>query len=77
MSNFKPSCLVGKETRTFKTYTELKKNIPTMFKEQVEEHRQLELHVSRSKRGEWGEWFEVWKLNHSTNKLYIDRQGWM
>ena len=31
--------------------------------------------VSRSRRGEWGEWFEHWELVN--NKPKIVKQGWM
>jgi len=32
--------------------------------------------VSRSRRGEWGEWFEYWSFN-TENKPIIIKQGWM
>ena len=31
--------------------------------------------VSRSKRGEWGEWFEYWAMSNC--KPVITKQGWM
>ena len=34
-----------------------------------------EVHVSRTKRGEWGEWFETWGI--SNGKPTIIKQGWM
>lgn len=33
-------------------------------------------YVSRSRRGEWGEWFEVWQED-SFGKPAIVKQGWM
>ena len=31
--------------------------------------------VYRSKRGQWGEYFEYWKLD-CNDKLYIEKEGW-
>lgn len=55
----------------FKTYRELKKALTEILKKNCDEH----VSVCRSKRGEWGEWFEHWKLN-SENKPTIIKQGW-
>lgn len=59
------------KTKSFDTYKELKKELPTLLKES----RESQLRVSRSRRGEWGEWFEVWEL--VGGKPEIVKQGWM
>jgi hypothetical protein len=42
----------------------------------MKEHNVTEVCVSRSKRGEWGEWFEYWNL-HEDGTLSKGREGWM
>jgi len=59
------------DTRTFKTYKELRKNLVSLLKED-QEHI---VTVYRQRRGEWGEWFEKWGLEN--NKPVILKQGWM
>ena len=60
------------KTIQYPTYKELKKNL----KKHMEENLESPLCVIRSKRGEWGEWFENWKFG-ANGKPYIDREGWM
>ena len=57
--------------REFKTYRELRKNLPSLLKESENN----EVHVTRYKRGEWGQWFEIWKFR--INKPVCIEQGWM
>jgi hypothetical protein len=88
MSNFKPQVTIitkqtiqehmdsyGKKTRyriiQYPTYVELKRNL----KQHLEENFEVEVSVSRSRRGNWGEWFENWKLING--KPEIVKQGWM
>ena len=88
MSNFKPQItIITEETRReyvngygkkspyktiqYKTYSELKRNLRKHLEENIEET----LSVCRSRRGEWGEWFEVWKLIDS--KPTKIKEGWM
>ena len=88
MANFKPQVTVitketvreaftsyGKknpyQTIRYDTYRELKKNL----KKHLEENLEATICVSRSKRGEWGEWFENWQLVNG--KPEIVKQGWM
>lgn len=60
-------------TQEFNTYRELKKNL----KEICEQHTGADgVSVSRSRRNEWGEWFERWELD-SNGKPHITDQGWM
>lgn len=77
MSNFKPSiCITNKDHehvwRTFKTYAELKKNLVQALCDTIEDH----VLVSRSRRGEWGEWFEHWRLDYRSKPIKIN-EGWM
>jgi len=88
MSNFKPEFTYTTEesqrdyrngrrkypnkTQRFSTYRELKKELLEVLKVCIDEY----VCVSRSKRGEWGEWFENWQLN-SQGKPVIIKEGWM
>ena len=60
------------KTEIFNTYTELKK----VLRERIlHEHIGEEpVFVSRSRRGEWGEWFEKWELVNG--KPTITKKGW-
>lgn len=88
MSNFKPQLTVItnetlRESRShwqskspyqtvqYKTYDELKRNI----KKHLEENLEQQIPVCRSRRGEWGEWFENWSLIDGKPKII--KQGWM
>jgi hypothetical protein len=83
MSNFKPQfsispnsdnwrMLDGKsKSFVFPTFRELK----TKLKGIMKEYYVTEVCVSRSRRGEWGEWFEYWHL--SGKKLRKGKEGWM
>jgi len=42
----------------------------------MKEQGVTEVCVSRSKRGDWGEWFEYWYL-HDDGSLSKGREGWM
>lgn len=61
---------------TYPTYRELKKHIPTIFEKYKDRwgDKLTELHIFRSRRGEWGEWYEIWKPYG--NKYKIVKQGW-
>jgi len=59
------------DTREFKNYKELRKNLVDLLKEDKENI----VTVYRQRRGEWGEWFEKWGLvNNKPVKL---KEGWM
>lgn len=66
----------------FPTYRELKKNLKEHLKnvcriEYCDEDYSdtTTIHVTRYKRGEWGEWFENWQMvNNKPTKL---KEGWM
>lgn len=59
-------------TRQYATYAELKRNL----KEHLEACIEDTVSVSRSRRGEWGEFFEHWGLD-AERKPVIVKQGWM
>lgn len=67
----RPYARIGKEWKPFPTYTELKRNL----KKLIQECPDGEVFVSRSRRGEWGEWFEYWSL--SNGQPVVTKQGWM
>ena len=56
---------------TYKTYADLKKDLKRQLVLSVDN----QLSVSRSRRGEWGEWFENWYMSDD-NKPTISRQGY-
>ena len=58
------------KTIQYKTYRELKKNI----RRHLEENLESDISVARSKRGEWGEWFEIWSKVNGEPKIL--REGW-
>ena len=89
MSNFKP-CLTYKTHDSIRLYEFRDKKIdyiceshPTYRKVKsrvinVLKHENPigdEVSVSRSRRGEWGEWFETWALVNGKPKII--KQGWM
>ena len=59
--------------REFNTYAELKKNIRSLIEENQGETNCLT--VSRTRRGEWGEWFEKWSIINGKPQIW--KQGWM
>jgi hypothetical protein len=84
MSNFKPSfsvrdngnntyLLKGMQYKTFvfASYRQLKSKMKNIMKEYSAD----KVTVSRSLRGEWGEYYEHWYL--SGNKLRKGKEGWM
>jgi len=83
MSNFKPQFTISPnsnnchmidgnyESFVFPTYRELKSKLKGIMKE----YSVTEVCVLRSRRGEWGEWFEYWHL--SGNRLTKGKAGWL
>jgi hypothetical protein len=90
MSNFKPQAtFVSQEsyndyrsyrkhsanyTKVYNTYAELKKELPKLLEEHIK-FTDDSIFVSRSRRGQWGEYFEKWDLING--KAKITKQGWM
>lgn len=56
----------------YKTYRELLKNIKQHCIDNIDADG---VSVSRSRRGEWGEWFEIWK--YEGGKAVKVKEGWM
>lgn len=52
------------------TYRQLLRDLPALMKEYCLE----EITIYRSRRGEWGEWFEYWHLHGS--KITKGKEGW-
>ena len=77
MANFRPgfwrdagSC-GSSEHCSFDTYRQCVSKAKQLLRDGYEKH----LSISRSKRGEWGEYFENWELVN--NKPTIIKEGWM
>ena len=76
ITQWKPSARINlknfkSKSFTYSTYKILKSKMSEMLEESYDD----EVHVSRSRRGEWGEWFENWGM--SNGKPTIIKQGWM
>jgi len=87
MSNFKPQSIFQTEesirdyrngyrksrdiTNVYDTYAKLRRGIKAMLNASIDDM----VYVSRSRRGEWGEWFENWSLVNGKPKII--KQGWM
>jgi len=81
ITQWKPSVTINGKTTRFSTYRELVKNMKLLLDRDTQERRlcdymNAEVFVSRSKRGEWGEWFERWSYD-ANRKPTIIKQGWM
>lgn len=61
------------ECRVFDTYSKLRSSMRAMMSDSVDNV----LTVTRTRRGQWGEWFEHWQIDESTNKLTKVKEGWM
>jgi hypothetical protein len=55
---------------TVKTYAEVKRRMKAFMNDSFDEN----VNVYRSRRGEWGEWFEHWSKVGS--KCQIIKEGW-
>ena len=76
MGRFKPYVRYTDENGNQKgisvsTYAEVKRRMNSFMKDSFDEN----VAVYRSRRGEWGEWFEFWSKVGKTPKIY--KQGWM
>jgi len=72
ITQWKPEATVNGTARRFKTYAKLKRNMLDM----LVESNSNEVRVSRSRRGQWGEWFEYWGFDNNRKPVII-KQGWM
>jgi len=87
MSNFKPQASFATDesirdyrngfrksrdiTNVYDTYAKLRRGMKAMLNASIDDM----VYVSRSRRGEWGEWFEHWSLVNGKPKII--KQGWM
>tara|TARA_R110000772_G_C13310268_1_gene440075 strand:+ start:17588 stop:17869 length:282 start_codon:yes stop_codon:yes gene_type:complete len=59
-------------TIQYKTYAELLRNLKEHLKVNIDDDG---VNVLRSRRGQWGEWYEHWKLDNNENPTII-KEGW-
>lgn len=76
MARFKPIASYtdekGKEhENTYDTYAKLKRALRAMLKASKDNV----ITVNRSRRGEWGQWFEHWS-EANNGKIEIIKEGW-
>jgi hypothetical protein len=67
----KPYVAIDNSGETFPTYANVLKNL----KDLLQRSNSKEVTIFRSRRGEWGEWFEKWMLRG--NKPFKFKEGWM
>ena len=67
----RPFVQTGTIGRFFPTYREFKKNVRQL----IQLSPNNEVTVTRTRRGEWGEWFERWELINGKPK--ITKQTWL
>jgi hypothetical protein len=58
------------DVNIYPTYGKLKKELPTLLKSSHDNF----VSVVRSKRGEWGEWYEHWMLVNGVPTIV--KEGW-
>ncbi len=61
------------ECRVFDTYNLLLKEMRAMMHDSMDNI----ISVTRTRRGEWGQWFERWQLDPDTKKPTIIKQTWL
>lgn len=61
------------ECRVFDNYRLLRKAMKAMMSDSVDNI----VDVTRTRRGEWGQWFERWAINEATNKLEKIKETWL
>ena len=65
-------------SQSYKTIQELRKNLKSIFEDALPwrvDYYGSTVNITRYRRGEWGEWFEIWEK--SDNKIRRVKQGWM
>ena len=68
---YQPYMVESHETKEFPTYRELLKNLKELLYASDEQI----VTVYRTRRGEWGEWFEKWGMYNG--KPVLLKEGWM
>ena len=69
--SWKPQITVDGKTTIARNYKEIKRTMQSL----LNNSENGIVSVLRSRRGEWGEWFEKWGLEN--NKPVILKHGWM
>ena len=64
----------GRRDTSFNFYKTYHNHLKPAIRQLFRDFNIDEVTVYRSKRGEWGEWYEVWKLEN--DKAVIVKQGW-
>jgi len=59
-------------TRQYNTYRDLLRDLKEILEMNIDDDG---VHVVRSRRDEWGEWNETWKLDNN-GKPYIIKETW-
>lgn len=59
--------------KTFPTYIKLRRAMKAMMSDSIDNV----IDVTRTRRGEWGQWFERWAINEQTNKLEKIKETWL
>lgn len=59
--------------KTFPTYAKLRRAMKAMMSDSIDNV----IGVTRTRRGEWGQWFERWAINEQTNKLEKIKETWL
>jgi hypothetical protein len=72
ITQWKPTVTINGQQTSFSNYGEVKRNMKLL----LQRSNNNEVRVSRSRRGQWGEWFEYWHTC-SKGKPVIFKQGWM
>ena len=60
-------------SKVFPTYAKLRRAMKTMMSDSIDNI----VGVTRTRRGEWGQWFERWAINEQTNKLEKIKETWL
>jgi hypothetical protein len=71
ITQWKPTVTINGQQTSFSTYRELRNNMKLL----LDRSNDNEVFVSRSLRGEWGEYFEIWR--RVDGKPKIVKEGWM
>jgi hypothetical protein len=61
------------ECRVYDTYAILRSKMKALMADSIDNV----LTVTRTRRGEWGQWFEEWHIDEYTNKLTKVKEGWL
>lgn len=59
--------------RVFDTYRALRK----AMREMMSDSKDNIVDVTRTRRNEWGQWFERWEMNKETKELKIIKETWL